>query len=166
MSLKVFRGLGILKHANKFLPFSVLTSLYTITVQPYFRYCCSVWGCAGTTEINFLQKLQNRAATIATNSSFDTPSNQLIEKLGWKTINELIDIESKTMALESVNELAPPYLRSLFRKNSQSTSYRLRNTSTELRLPKKVPKTAGNAFRLGMRNFGKASQLTANKQPP
>ena len=136
VSLKVSRGLGILKHAKKFLPFSALTSLYTSIVEPHFRYCCSVWGCAGTTEINRLQKLQNRAARIVTNSSFDTPSNKLLEKLGWKTINELIDIESKTMVFKSLNELAPPYLRSLFRKNSQSTSYRLRNTSTDLRLPK------------------------------
>ena len=150
MSLKVSRGLGILKHATKFLPFSALTSLYTSIVEPHFRYCCSVWGCAGTTEINRLQKLQNRAARIVTNSSFDTPINQLIEKLGWKTINEVIDIESKRMVFKSLNELAPPYLRSLFRKNSQSTSYRLRNTSTDLRLPKKVQKTARNAFRLGM----------------
>ena len=136
VSLKVSRGLGILKHAKKFLPFSALTSLYTSIVEPHFRYCCSVWGCAGTTEINRLQKLQNRAARIVTNSSFDTPSNQLIEKLGWKTITELIDIESKTMVFKTLNELAPPYLRSLFRKNSQSTSYRLRNTSTDLRLLK------------------------------
>ena len=114
VSLKVSRGLGILKHAKIFLPFSDLTSLYTSIVEPHFRYCCSVWGCAGTTEINRLQKLQNRAARIVTNSSFDTPSNQLIEKLGWKTINELIDIESKTMVFKSLNELATPYLRSSF----------------------------------------------------
>ena len=69
-------------------------------------------GCAGTTEINRLQKLQDRATRTVTNSSFDTPSSQLIEKLGWKTINELIDIESKTMVFKSLNELAPPYLRS------------------------------------------------------
>ena len=121
-----------------------------IVFEPHFRYCCSVWGCAGTTEINRLQKLQNRAVRIVTNSSFDTHSNQLIEKLGWKTINELIDIESKTIVFKTLNELAPPYLCSLFRKNSQSTSYRLRNTSTDLRLPKKVQKTARNAFRLGV----------------
>ena len=87
-------------------------------------------------EFNRLLKFQDRAARIVTNSSFDIPSNQLIENLGWKTINDLIDIESKTMVFKSLNELAPPYLRSLFRKNSQSTSYRLRNTSTDLRLPK------------------------------
>ena len=109
-----------------------------------------MWGCAGTTEINRLQKLQNRAARSVRNSSFNTPSNKLIEKLGWKTINELIDIESKTMLFKSLNELGPPYLRSLFRKNSQSTSYRLCNTFTDLRLPKKVQKTARNAFRLGV----------------
>ena len=88
----VSRGLGILKHAKKCLPFSDLTGLYTSSIEPHFRYCCSVWGCAGTTEINRLQKLQNRAARIVANNSFDTPSNQLIGKLGWKTIDELIDI--------------------------------------------------------------------------
>ena len=92
MSLKVSRGLGILRYAKKFLPLSALTSI----VEGHFRYCCSVWGCAGTTENNRLQKLQDRAARILVNSSFDTPSNQLTEKLGLKTINELIDLESKT----------------------------------------------------------------------
>ena len=82
------------------------------------------------------KKLQNRATRIVTNSSFDTPSNKLIEKVGWKTIAELIDMESKTNVFKGVNELAPPYLHSLFRKNSRSTSYRLRNTLTDLRLPK------------------------------
>ena len=42
VSLKVSRGLGIPKHAKKFLPFSALTSLYTSIVEPHFRYCCSV----------------------------------------------------------------------------------------------------------------------------
>ena len=146
VSLKVSRGLGILKHARKFLPSSALTNLYTSIVEPHFRYCCSVWSRAGTTEINHLQIFQNRAARIVTNSSFDTPSNQLIENLGWKTLNELIDIESKTMVFKSLNELAPPYLRSLSRKNSQSTSYRLRNTSTDLRLPKKRTEYGKKSF--------------------
>jgi len=41
-----------------------------------------VRGCADTTEISRLQKLQNRAASIIINSSFDAPINQLIEKTG------------------------------------------------------------------------------------
>ena len=37
VSLNASRGLGILKHAKKFLPFSALTSFYTSIVEPHFR---------------------------------------------------------------------------------------------------------------------------------
>ena len=104
-------------------------TLYKGIVEPHLRYCCSVWGCAGSTEINRLQKLQNRAARIITNSSFDTPSRPPIEGLGWKTIEELISYESKIMVFKSLNELAPRYLCNLFTKNSQCSSRNLRNTS-------------------------------------
>ena len=73
VSAKVSRDIGFLKHAKKFLPRVTLENLYTGIVEPHFRYCCSVWGCCGSREINQLQKLQNRAARIVTNSSFDTP---------------------------------------------------------------------------------------------
>ena len=67
-----------------------LKTLYTGVVEPHFRYCCSVWGCAGSTEINQPQKLQNRSDRIITNSSFDTPSRPLIVELGWKMKNSLV----------------------------------------------------------------------------
>ena len=73
VSTKVSRAIGFLRHAKSFLPMTSLKTLYTGIVEPHFRYCCSVWGFAGSTEINQLQKLQNRAARIITNSSFDTP---------------------------------------------------------------------------------------------
>ena len=96
VSTKVSRVIGFLRHAKSFLPIASLKTLYTGIVEPHFRYCCSVWGCAASTDINQLQKLQNRAARIITNSSFDTPSRPLITELGWKTIDELIDNETKT----------------------------------------------------------------------
>ena len=115
-----------------------------------------MWGCAGTVEINRLEKLQNRAARTVTNRSFDTPSNHLIENLEWKTINDLIDIVSKTIVFKSLNELVLPYLRSLFRKNSQSTSYTTQYINRS-KVTEKVQKTARNPFRLGVRNFATAS---------
>ena len=141
VSAKVSRAIGFLKHAKKFLPGVTLENLYTGFVEPHFRYCCSVWGCCGSSEIKQLQKLQNRAARIVTNSSFDSPSRPLIERLGWKTIEQLISNESKTMVFKSLNDLAPQYLSSLFKRNSQCSTRCLRNTETDLRLPKK---TSGN----------------------
>ena len=64
VSTKVLRAIGFLKHAKTFLGQETLKTLYTGIVEPHFRYCCSVWGCAGSTELNQLQKLQNRAARL------------------------------------------------------------------------------------------------------
>ena len=133
VSTKVSRVIGFLRHAKSFLPIASLKTLYTGIVELHFRYCCSVRGCAGSTDNHY----KNRAARIITNSSFDTPSRPLITELGWKTIDELIDNETKTMAFKSLSDLAPQYLCNLFTKNSACSSRSLRNTETDLRLPKK-----------------------------
>ena len=137
VSTKVSRVMGFLRHAKSFLPIASLKILYTSSVEPHFRNCCSVWGCAGSTDTNQLQKLQNRAAGIIRNSSFDTPSRPLITELGLKTVDDLIDNETKTMVFKSLSDLAPQYLCNLFTKNSACSSRSLRNTETDLRLPKK-----------------------------
>ena len=146
VSSKVSRGVGFLRHAKSFLPKETLQTLYTGIVEPHFRHCCSVWGCAALTEINQLQKLQNRAARIITNSSFDAPGGPLIEEMGWKTIDELITCESKTKVFKSLNQLAPEYLCGLFTRNSLCSSYSLRNTGTDLRLPKKRSSNGQRCF--------------------
>ena len=67
VSAKVSKAIGFLKHAKAFQPQETLKTLYTGIVEPHFRYCCSVWGCTGSTEINQFQKLQHRAARILIN---------------------------------------------------------------------------------------------------
>ena len=47
VSTKVSRAIGFLRHAKSFLPQASLKTLFTGIVEPHFRYCCSVWGCAG-----------------------------------------------------------------------------------------------------------------------
>ena len=122
VSSKVSRAVGFLRHAKSFLPKETLQTLYTGIVEPHFRYCCSGWGCAALTEINQLQKLQNRAARIITNSRFDAPCGPLIEEMGWKTIDELITCESKTMVFKVtllstlVSSELPFYKTTLLRK--------------------------------------------------
>ena len=40
-------------------------------IERHLKYCSPVSGCCGKTDIERLQKLQNRAARIASNSSYD-----------------------------------------------------------------------------------------------
>ena len=123
VSTKVSKAIGFPRHSKTFLPQETLKTLYKGIVEPHFQYCCSVCGCAGSNELTQLQKLQNRAARILTNSSVDTPGRLLIDRLGWKTIDQLIAEESKTLVYKSMHEVASPYLCDLFTKNSMSSSF-------------------------------------------
>ena len=135
VSSKVSRAIGFLKYSKNFITRSCLNNLYRSIVEPYFRYCCSVWGCCNSTEKIRLQKLQNRAARLITGSSFTTSALPLIEDLGWKTIEELISYETQILVFKALNGLAPQYLAELFSRNSQGSLHTLRNTSTDLKLP-------------------------------
>ena len=84
-----------------------------------------------------LQKLQNRAAGITTNSSFDASSKPLIQNLGWKTVTDMIIRESTMMVYTSINNIAPQYMSEIFTRNSQDEARQLRNTDTDLKMPKK-----------------------------
>ena len=65
---KISRGIGILRYAKQYLPPATIETMYRSLVEPYFRYCCQVWGNTGVSITGKLQKLQNRAAKLITNS--------------------------------------------------------------------------------------------------
>ena len=71
-----------------------------------------------------------------TSSKYDTPSKPLIKSLGWKSIDKLINDELKIMMYKSLNDQTPIYLKDLFQKNSELNRYSLRNTETNVRIPR------------------------------
>ena len=73
-----------------------------------------MWGVCSTTALNGLQKLQNRAARIATSSPYDASSQPLLKELGGPTVKEHIETETARMVYRSINKEAPNYLIALF----------------------------------------------------
>ena len=91
---KISRALGMIRLVKNFLPLTTLQTLYKSIVEPYFRFCCSVWGPCGVTALSKLQTFHNRVARIVTDSSYKTSTFPILEKLGWLTVNDLIETET------------------------------------------------------------------------
>ena len=143
---KISRCLGFLKYAKKLLPKYTLSQMYRGIVEPHFRYCCSVWGGCGDSRLLMLQKLQNRAARIVTNSSYDTLAANLIKELKWPTVHDMIKQETATIVFKSINGLAPTYLSTLFTRNSAREIVNLRNRETDLLAPRMKTSIGKKAF--------------------
>ena len=132
---KANRALGLIKYSKKYLPSDVLKKMYRGIVEPQLSYCCSVWGCCSNSKINILQKIQNKAARIVTNSPYDASAAPLIQNLSWPTISDLTRKETATLVYKSLNSLAPAYMTKLFTKYSDDRERTFRSTETDLRLP-------------------------------
>ena len=130
--------------------------MYRGIVEPHLSYCCSVWGCYSESKIDVLQKIQNRAARIVTSSRYDAFAAPIIESLGWSTISDLIRKETATLAYNSLNSLAPNYLRKLFVKCSDERERFLRSSETDLKIPFLKTTSGQRAFSYRGANCGTA----------
>ena len=135
IAAKISRGIGMLRYAKRYVPLSTVKTMYRSIVEPYLRYCCTVWGCCTEADLKRLQILQNRAARIVTNSAYDAHSLPLIKGLGWLTVKELIRFETATTVFKSVNQLCSDYMAQMFQRQREQAMRTLRNTETDLRLP-------------------------------
>ena len=129
------KGLKMLQYAKLYFLLKIVQKMYTSLIEPYFRYCCLVWGCAGAITLQKLQKLQNQAARMATNSRYDAPSKPLIQELSWLTIEKLIKPETVKVVYKALHTEAPHYMEELFIKLSDTQSRELCNSLTDLYIP-------------------------------
>ena len=59
----------------------------------------------------------------------------LIQKLGWPTIQELIESETAKVVYKALHNETPDYLKGLFHRLSDTQGRLLRNSNTDLRIP-------------------------------
>ena len=114
----------------------VSKTIYRSLAESHFRYGNIIWGTCGEVLLTKLQKMQNRAARIITKSDYDTDAGPLIDKLGWKTIRELNNNDAAVMMFKIMNNMAPPYLTGIFQPLRELHEIMLRDTNSNLRLPR------------------------------
>ena len=110
------------------------------------------------------QSMHNRASRIVTNSAYDASALPIIRKLGWPTINELIESENLKMVYKSVNNQAPIYLTEMFVRLSDACKRELRNTKTDLVVPRRKSAFGQKCFHIRVLNYGTMVRLKSNHQ--
>ena len=101
-------------------------------------YCSSLWDTCGELLKCKLERFQSRAARVVTVASYDIRSADLIDSHSWQTPNDRRRCAKSILMYKIIlNDRNARGLRNSFvRRNVDQTNYHLRNTATDLTLPK------------------------------
>ena len=129
----VSSGIGALKRLRPFICEDTAILLYRALIEPYFDYCCPVWGGLSNELADKLQKLQNRAIRVITKSDYYSSADALRGKLGWDDLCTRRKKQKLKLMFKTLNDQSPEYLKVLFKPFS--TDYGLRNCDNKVVLP-------------------------------
>ena len=88
--------------------------IYNLLIQPHFDYCSIVWDNLGKGLGQKLQRLQNRAARIITESDYNVRSSDILTLLSWTDLETRRAQQFKTFIDKTVNGMFPNYLSKKF----------------------------------------------------
>ena len=78
ISKKVSSDIVALKRVRGLIDQETAIKVYKGFIETYFSYCAPVWDRIGVTLSDRLQKLQNRAGRVTTQSTYDISSRDLV----------------------------------------------------------------------------------------
>ena len=93
-----------------------------------------------------LQRLQNRAGRIITFSDYNTRSADILQDLGWDTLEQRRSKQLAISVFKSLNNLCPESLKNMFKPTSGVHSYNVRGASNNIFVPRPSTEAAKRAF--------------------
>ena len=134
---KASAGIGAMRRIKPFVPVDTLEKVYKSLVQTYFEYCSPLWDSCGKLLKNKLQRFQSRAARVLTGANYDFRSADIIQTLSWDTLNARRLRAKSTLMYKIIHDDTAPNLRNSFvGRNVDQTDHHLRNSATDLTIPK------------------------------
>ena len=116
----------------KFLPKSSLLTIYKSLVESRLRYCNVVWGNCGSSLINKLQHLQNRAVELVHPESESVDISRAFKEQSLLNVQQLIDYSTLSMVYNSIHGNCPEYLTELFVPAHDLHNYQTRHACNDL----------------------------------
>ena len=100
---KVGAGVGMLKRIKPYIPASMLQSIYSALIQPYFDYCSPLWDICNKTVKIKLQKFQNRAAKIIAGASYEIRFADVLRALERENLDSRRGMSNATLLFKNLN---------------------------------------------------------------
>ena len=131
VACKVARTIGTMNRLKRFLPQTVLKTLYNSLILPHLNYGILTWG----VKPGRLQKLQKWAIRTMTCSKYNAHTEPIFKKHGLLKIVDLYYLNALKFYFKSKQNLLPKYFTNIFLPNPHSTHhYNTRNRNeTQIR---------------------------------
>jgi hypothetical protein len=119
--------------------------LYTSLVGPHIDYCSSVLFLLNDSQIDKLQKVQNKIMRLILNARRDTHIKDMIDALQWLTIKQRIYFNTIKFLYQIEYEDLSTYIKNKLIKRKTKYNYNLRRKS-EYDQPDYLLKTTQNSL--------------------
>ena len=134
--VKVMRQkLGMIRRIKHVFTPNQLSKLYWGFVLPHALYYSNVWSSRFETNYKTINKLHKRASYIVSGCTWETPSDQVLQYLGWCTLKQLYKKSLACTMYKCVNGIAPPILSGRFCFNDDVSLRITRNSNRCLLRP-------------------------------
>ena len=127
---KLAGGLSSLNKFKDVLPQSKLCDVYHALFESHIRYGNVVWGSISSSELQALQRLQNRALSIIERARFKDPWPKK-----WLSVVNLVRFDRCVMVYKILNKQCPESLWNMFQQRCSISNYDMRNYR-DLHIPK------------------------------
>jgi hypothetical protein len=101
-------------------------TLYNAIIVPHFDYCSSILFLANESQLNELQKLQNRMMRTILKCRLDTSIRQMLDSLNFLSVRQRITHNTMMLLFKMENGLLPNYLCSSLNRVRNTHSHNTR----------------------------------------
>lgn len=104
------RWVGVLTRLGNKLNYQQKVMIYRSVIEPHLNYCSSVLFLSYDSEVERLQKVQNKCMRNMLRMKRDTGSNLLLKATNFLSVRQTVIMNTMIFLFKIVNDLLPDYL--------------------------------------------------------